>query len=63
VNKPSAIYTYNRILSSLKREGNAGWLTPVIPITWKAEIRGLQFKVNPGQKTSETPSQQMSQAW
>jgi hypothetical protein len=36
------------------------WFTPVIPATWEAEIRRLQFKASLGGKGSQTLSQPKS---
>jgi hypothetical protein len=36
---------------------------PVIPATWEAEIGRIEVCIQPGQKVSKTPCQQVSLAW
>jgi hypothetical protein len=38
-------------------------LIPVIPSTWEAEIRELQFKARSREKVSKTISQRTNQTW
>jgi hypothetical protein len=51
----------NKKIVGSKKYGFGSWMwwsTPIIPVTWEAEIR--QLKPNPRQKAGKTPSQQTS---